>query len=106
MVKDLATHTAGTVVSPGTVLLTLVPNNEPLVAEVWVTNLDAGFVVPKQTVKLKLVAFPFQQYGMLDGIVGHVGADASDRSNDNNNLTKLNELDKSQSGQAPSFYRT
>jgi len=106
MVKDLATHTAGTVVSPGTVLLTLVPNNEPLVAEVWVTNLDAGFVVPKQTVKLKLVSFPFQQYGMLDGIVGHVGADASDRSNDNNNLTKLNELDKSQSGQAPSFYRT
>jgi len=83
-----------------------VPNNEPLVAEVWVTNLDAGFVVPKQTVKLKLVAFPFQQYGMLDGIVGHVGADASDRSNDNNNLTKPNELDKSQGGQAPTFYRT
>src|ERR1039457_5032368 len=28
IVKDLATHTPGTVVSPGTVLMTLVPNNE------------------------------------------------------------------------------
>ena len=46
MVKDLATHTAGTVVSPGTVLLTMVPHDEPLQAEVWVSNLDAGFVRP------------------------------------------------------------
>jgi hemolysin D len=43
VVKDLATHTPGTVVAPGTILLTLVPQNEPLVAEVWVGNADAGF---------------------------------------------------------------
>jgi hemolysin D len=76
--KDLATHTIGTVVSPGTVLLSLVPDNEPLVAEVMVKNDDIGFVYPHQKVKLKLATFPFQQYGMLDGEVLTIGADAGD----------------------------
>jgi HlyD family secretion protein len=77
-VKDLATHTTGTVVQPGTVLLTLVPQDETLRAEVWVGNQDIGFVRPGQAVKLKLAAYPFQKYGLIEGRVLHVGADASD----------------------------
>lgn len=82
IVKDLATHTPGTVVSPGTVLMTLVPNNEALLAEVWLKNADAGFVHAGQEVKVKLSAYPFQKYGMVDGKVMQVSADASD-SNSN-----------------------
>lgn len=78
VVKDLATHTVGTVVQPGTVLLTLVPNTENLRAEVWVSNEDIGFVREGQPVKLKLTAFPFQKYGMLDGTVEHISADSAD----------------------------
>jgi HlyD family secretion protein len=78
IVKDLATHTIGTVVSPGTVVLSLVPENEPLVAEVMVKNDDVGFVYAKQQVKVKLSAYPFEKYGMLDGEVVHVGPDASE----------------------------
>lgn len=85
IVKDLATHTPGTVVSPGTVLMTLVPNNEVLQAEVWLKNEDAGFVHAGQIVKVKLMAYPFQKYGMIDGKVLQVSADATDRSNANNN---------------------
>ncbi|SDG96061.1 HlyD family type I secretion periplasmic adaptor subunit [Propionivibrio dicarboxylicus] len=81
VVKDLATHTIGTVVSPGTVIVSLVPENEPLVAEVMVKNDDVGFVFPRQAVKLKLSAYPFQKYGMLDGEVIHVGPDASEAAN-------------------------
>ena len=77
IVKDLATHTAGTVTSPGTVLTTLVPLEEGLRAEVWVTNEDVGFVRPRQPVKLKVSAFQFQKYGMIDGTVEQVSADAS-----------------------------
>jgi hemolysin D len=77
-VKDLATHTPGTVVAPGTILLTLVPLDEPLQAEVWVTNPDVGFVRAGQAVKVKLAAYPFQKYGMLDGVVKRVSADATD----------------------------
>jgi HlyD family secretion protein len=78
IVKDIATHTIGTVVSPGTVILSLVPENEPLMAEVMVKNDDVGFVFPQQKVKVKLVAYPFEKYGMLDGEVIHIGPDASD----------------------------
>jgi hemolysin D len=79
IVKDIATHTPGTVVSPGTILMTLVPREEPLQAEVMIENQDVGFVHPHQKVKLKLAAYPFQKYGMLDGTVSHLSADASDR---------------------------
>lgn len=78
IVKELATHTLGSVVAPGTVLLTLVPKDEPLQAEVLVRNEDAGFVHEGQRVKVKLAAYPFQKYGMLEGTVAHLGPDASE----------------------------
>jgi hemolysin D len=78
VVKDLSTHTSGTVVQPGTVLLTLIPSEETLRAEVWVSNEDIGFVRQGQPVKLKFAAFPFQKYGMVDGTVEHVSADSAD----------------------------
>jgi hemolysin D len=81
VVKDLATHTPGTVVSPGAVLMTLVPNDEELQAEVWLKNEDAGFVIRGQKVKIKLAAYPFQKYGMVDGEVLQVSADATERGN-------------------------
>lgn len=76
VVKELATHSVGTVVQPGTVLVTLVPNDDTLRAEVWLTNDDIGFVKQGQTVRLKFAAFPFQKYGMLQGTVEHIGADS------------------------------
>ena len=82
-VKDLATHTAGTVVQPGTVMLTLVPRDETLLAEVWVSNEDIGFIHPGQTVKLKFAPFPFQKYGMAEGTIEHVSADAADSAASN-----------------------
>jgi hemolysin D len=87
-VKDLATTTVGAVVQPGTVLLTLVPEGEPLFADVSIKNEDVGFVQVGQTAQIKLAAYPFQKYGMLTGKVTHISADATD------------------SGRAPSGLRT
>jgi HlyD family secretion protein len=75
-VKDIATTTLGAVVQPGMVLLTLVPRDEPLVAEVQVRNDDVGFVRAGQPVKLKIAAYPFQKHGLLEGRVRTVAADA------------------------------
>jgi membrane fusion protein, hemolysin D len=83
-VKDLATHTEGAVLTPGSVLLTIVPANEPLRAEVWVTNLDRGFVHPGQVVKVKVAPYPFQKYGMVEGVVTTVGADVTEQPNETN----------------------
>jgi hemolysin D len=79
-VKDLATHTIGTVTSPGTILMTLVPKDENLRAEVWVKNDDIGFVRKALPVKIKLATFTFQKYGMVQGEVAHVSADSADQS--------------------------
>jgi len=89
LVKDLATHTAGTVAAPGTILMTLVPEGDKLVAEVWVSNQDVGFVRPGQDAKLKLVTFQFQKYGMIEGRVAHVNADATEAPSPNTRSDSL-----------------
>lgn len=107
IVKDLATHTPGTVVSPGTVLMTLVPNNEALQAEVWLKNEDAGFVHEGQAVKVKLMAYPFQKYGMVDGKVLQVSADATDRGKSNSNQSDPNNNAQDSTNGGPQLaYRT
>lgn len=78
VVKDLATHTAGTVISPGTILMTLVPKDENLRAEVWVSNEDVGFIRTGEPVKVKFASYQFQKYGMVDGEVSTLSADASE----------------------------
>lgn len=77
-VKDLATHTVGSVLQPGTVLMTLVPADEPLRAEVWVSHEDAGFVRVGQSATIKLATYPFQKYGTITGQVMLVSPDAAD----------------------------
>lgn len=75
-VKDMATYKPGAVVQPGASLLNIVPKDEPLVAEIAIRNEDVGFVGVGQHVKLKLQAYPFQKYGMLEGTVEIVSADS------------------------------
>jgi HlyD family secretion protein len=77
IVKDLATTTIGAVVAPGTVLLNIVPKDEPVVAEVRIRHEDIGFVETGQAVKVKLAAYPFQKYGMVEGTVRTVAPDVS-----------------------------
>lgn len=93
-VKDLATHTVGTVAAPGTILMTLVPQGDTLIAEVWVGNQDVGFVRPGQDVKLKLAAFQFQKYGMVEGVVQHVSADATEAPSANTRSDALGGRDR------------
>src|SRR6185436_12561198 len=68
VVKELATTTMNAVVQPGTVIVTLMPQDEPLMAEVSIENKDIGFVAVDQPVRVKLLAYEFQKYGMLDGV--------------------------------------
>jgi HlyD family secretion protein len=100
IVKDLATHTVGTVVSPGTVLLTLVPIGEELQADVLVRHVDAGFVRVGQRARVKLASYPFQKYGLIEGAVVHVSPDASD-----NTATRRDAADQESISPAPGGYR-
>lgn len=84
IVKDLATHTTGTVVAPGTIMMSLVPQSEPLQAEVLVKNEDIGFVHVGQQVQIKLAAYPFQKYGLIAGTIEHIGPDTTEKGGSEN----------------------
>jgi len=78
VVKDLATTTQGAVVQAGAVLMNIVPKEEPLQAEVLLKNEDVGFTANGQTVKVKVAAYSFQKYGLMDGEVAMISPDATD----------------------------
>lgn len=79
-VKDLAITAPGAVVQAGALLMNIVPRNEPLQAEVLLGNEDAGFVAVGQKVLVKVAAFPFQKYGLLEGNVSHIAADVTSQA--------------------------
>jgi hemolysin D len=57
---------------------TLYPTNAPLLAEVWIPNESIRRVRTLLPVRMKLKAYPFQQFGLLPGEVMSVDPDAND----------------------------
>jgi HlyD family secretion protein len=78
VVKDLGVLVSGAVVQAGSALLRIVPDADPLAAEAMLANEDIGFVEPGQRAKVKLAAYPFQKYGVVEGRVARISADAID----------------------------
>lgn len=76
VVQQLQVHTIGGVVKPADPLMVLVPHDGELVVDAMLPNRDAGFVRDGQSVEVKLEAYPFTRYGVVDGIVETVGHDA------------------------------
>lgn len=82
VVQQLQANTIGGVVEPAAPLMVLVPQGGDLILEVRVLNKDIGFVREGQTVEVKLEAYPFTRYGVVDGVVEHIGKDAVDVENE------------------------
>lgn len=76
IVQQLAIHTIGGVVSPAEPLMVIVPANSDLIIEAMVLNKDIGFVKEGQEAKIKVESFPFTKYGLIEGQVLEVSADA------------------------------
>jgi hemolysin D len=81
-VQQLAIHTIGGVVTPAESLLAIVPHDDSLVVEAAVQNRDVGFISEGQTVRVKVEAFNFTLYGLIEGKVLSVTRDAVAQSND------------------------
>lgn len=77
-VQQLAITTVGQVVTIGQQLMTIVPDDDRLQVEIYVTNADIGFIKPGQEAAIKLDAFPFTRFGTLHGKVVEVATDAVD----------------------------
>lgn len=76
VIERLVVHTRGAVVTPAEPLMTLVPDDAPLVVQATAQNRDIGFIRPGMAVSLKLDAYDFQKYGMIDGRVVRVSQDS------------------------------
>lgn len=88
IVKNLAVHTEGSVTPSGTELLSIVPKDEPLRAEVLVSNSDIGFVHVGQQARVKLSAYPFQRFGTVEGTIEMVSPDAQSKDQKNQFSTR------------------
>jgi hemolysin D len=73
-VFDLKVH-QGFVANPTASLLSIVPN-ESLVAEVFITNKDIGFVREGMKTDVRIDSFPFSEFGDIKGEIMSVGSDA------------------------------
>lgn len=79
VVKDMTVSAPGAVVGAGNVLMNIVPKEEPVQAEVLLSNEDVGFVIVGQKAHIKIAAYPFQKYGLLEGKVSLLSADSADQ---------------------------
>lgn len=76
IVQQLSVHTIGGVVKAAEPLMIIVPDDTQLIVEASVLNKDIGFVRVGQAAEIKLESFPFTKYGLLEGEVTHLSADA------------------------------
>ena len=69
IVAEMKIANAGELVIVGQMVATVVPEGVPLVVEAAVSNRDVGFVKPGIEGRVKVEAYPFQQFGTLRGRV-------------------------------------
>ena len=68
-VLEVAQRSVSSVVQPAEPLVTLVPLNVPLKAEVTVASNDIGHLTVGDLARIKFDAFPFQKHGTVEGKV-------------------------------------
>jgi hemolysin D len=75
-VQQLMVATIGGIVQPAQALMVVVPDDSAVEVEAMIQNRDIGFVREGQAVRVKLDAFPFTDYGLIEGVVESISRDA------------------------------
>nr|VFK54140.1 MAG: HlyD family secretion protein [Candidatus Kentron sp. TC] len=79
VVLDVAKRSVGSVIKEAETLITLVPIDVPLEAEVEISSKDIGRVRTSDKVRIKLDPFQYQRHGTLKGVIRTVSGDAFTR---------------------------
>lgn len=77
IVKDIRVSTIGAVIGSGQVIMEIVPIDDEMLVEAFVSPAEVAYVKIGQTARVKLSAFDSQRYGELDGVVKLISADVS-----------------------------
>ena len=81
VVTTINVRGAGEVLQQGQTVATIAPSDVPLVVETLLADKDIAFVQKGLMTKLKVEAFPFQDYGVVEGTVIDVSPDAVTNKN-------------------------
>jgi len=76
LITTMNVRSVGTVLQPGQTIATIAPAGARLVVEAQLPNKDIAFIEKGLPAKLKFDAFPFQDYGAVEGTVLEVSPDA------------------------------
>jgi HlyD family secretion protein len=75
VIFDLGKKSPGTVVTPKDKLCDIIPG-EDLVAEVFLTNKDIGFIREGLPAVVRIDTFPFREFGEVKGTLSYLAADS------------------------------
>jgi adhesin transport system membrane fusion protein len=75
IVKELFVHTVGSSIEPSSDIVTIVPDNYEMVAEVKMKPEEIAKLHIGQDVKLKVTAFDYSIYGDLEGKITNISPD-------------------------------
>jgi hypothetical protein len=75
VIFDLSKKSPGTVVTPKDKLCDIIPG-EDLVAEVFLTNKDIGFIREGLPAVVRIDTFPFREFGEVKGTLSYLAADS------------------------------
>ncbi len=77
VVKNMRYVTIGGVVSPGEAIMELVPSEDNLVLEAFLSPTDRGAVTVGQRARAKITAYDFIRYGALEGTITQIAPDTT-----------------------------
>ena len=83
IVFDLQPAAPGYVVNTNIPILKLVPIDD-LVARVFVSNRDIAFLKKEQSVKIRVDAYPYNEFGEIEGKIDAIGSDVLEPDNNYN----------------------
>ena len=73
---ELPIQNPGAVVQPGQMIASIAPQGVPLILRAQITSRDSGFLKVGLPVKVKLDAYPYQDYGILPGKIRWISPDS------------------------------
>ncbi|MBC1241010.1 HlyD family efflux transporter periplasmic adaptor subunit [Nostoc sp. 2RC] len=98
VIFELPIQKPGSVVEPGQLIAQVAPNDTPLILKAQIPSQESGFLKVGMPVKVKFDAYPFQDYGVVQGHVNWISPDSKiQRSEQGNTETYELEISLAQS---------
>ncbi len=76
VVSGISSNTVGGIIKPAESIMTIVPDDTPLIIEAMVENKDIGYIAIGQKASIKVDTFSFQRYGLFEGEVYQISPDS------------------------------